>query len=178
MPADRPGWCDCRRILLAGGIRPQLGTQATKQHVVGDRVAGVPFEARALEPLHLEALAVDRALEWLGDRQAEQRQTLGVALARLAIELQAVAGPVAGEAIARLLIADIMSRLREPHAAGQRPRRYRLGVPIDTLLLKHLLAQQAQQHIIGRSILGVQLEALALEVLHGALPSVSSLLSG
>ena len=38
----------------------------------------------------------------------------------------------------------------------------------DTLLLQDLLAEQAQQHIVGRRVLGVQLEALALEVLHRA----------
>src|SRR4051794_10303685 len=137
--------------------------------MVGDRVAGVPFEARALEPLHLEALAVDRALKWLGDWQAEQRQTLGVALARLAIKFQPVVSPIAGKAIACLLIADIMSSFGDPHAARHCPRRHRLAMPVDALLLEHLFAQQAEQHIIRRGILGVQLEALALEVLYSAL---------
>ena len=54
--------------------RLHLGAQAAQQHAVWVGVAGVPLEARALEPLHLEHLAVDGLLEWLGDRQAEQRQ--------------------------------------------------------------------------------------------------------
>jgi len=41
-------------------------------------------------------------------------------------------------------------------------------VPVDALLLQDLLAEQAQQHIIGRRVLGCSLEALALEVLYRA----------
>ena len=43
-------------------------------------------------------------------------------------------------------------------------------MPVDTLLLQDLLAEQAQQHIVGRRIPRMQLEALALEVLYGAAP--------
>src|SRR5262249_12868986 len=41
-----------------------------------------------------------------------------------------------------------------------------LRMPVDALLLEHFLAQQAKQHIVGWRVLGVQLKALALEILH------------
>jgi len=66
----------------------------------------VPLEAGALEPLHLEQLAVDRLLERLGDWQAEQGQAFLIALAWLAVELQAVGLPVALEAAAGRLVTE------------------------------------------------------------------------
>ena len=58
-----------------------------------------------------------------------------------------------------------MARVGEPLAAGDRTGRYGLRVPVDTLLGEHLFAQQPEQHIVGRLVLGMQLEALALEIL-------------
>src|SRR5207249_4848305 len=123
---------------------------------------------RALEPLHLERLTADGLLERLADRQAEQRQAFLVTRARLAVELQAMGRPILLEAAAGRLITDVMLGLLKPQAVGHGSRRAWLRVPIDTLLLQDFLAEQAQQHIIGCRVLAVQLEALALEVLHDA----------
>jgi hypothetical protein len=95
-----------------------FGTQAAKQHMVGDQVFRVPLEARALEPLHQEGLAFQRHRHWLGQRQAKQRQIFGGTLALFAIEVQAVGALVAQETRPADLVADIVPRFGEVAAAG------------------------------------------------------------
>src|SRR6266498_3515004 len=129
----------------------------------------MPLEARALEPLRLYGLALlIGVLIRLGDRQAEQRQVLGIALAAPPIKLQAVGRPLSQKADARLLVADGVPGLREVHAASHRAWHDGLGCPVDAALLERFGAQPPEQHVIGPRALLVQLEALALEVLDRA----------
>ena len=74
------------------------------------------LEARALEPLRGVLLAVAERLDLrVAQRQAEQRQILGLALAFLAVELQAAGVPGLQDAA-----ADIVAGLGEEAAAGLR----------------------------------------------------------
>jgi hypothetical protein len=120
----------------------------------------VVLEARALKPLghHRVARAVGLGLR-RGERQAKQRQALGLAGAAPAIELQAVAVPVAQERL-----AQVVPGLAEKPAAGPRLLLGEAG-PVAALAAQLLIAQPAEQHIVGRAVLGVGLEALALEPL-------------
>src|SRR3712207_6581266 len=121
------------------------------------------LEARPLEPLRHDRVAVRiRLATRRGERQAEERERLGVACTLPPIELQAMRLPVAQERIADDLprTTDVESSAA---ALGRRARRNALDAP--SLALKQLGAQPSEQHMVGRSVFGMSLEAIALEPL-------------
>src|SRR5690606_10220251 len=124
---------------------------------------GVQLEAGALEPLGeiLAAVAAHLAAG-LGEGQPEERQALGGAEAAPPVKVQAVALPVAQEGV-----ADEVPRLGEILAAGlASAARLRLALPVAAELPQPLVAEAAEEHIVGSGVLGAQLEAVALELLH------------
>src|SRR5213080_3416960 len=59
----------------------------------------------------------------------------------------------------------------EEHAAGLRCT-LRESEPVATALLEDCVAQSAQQHMVGRPILGVQLQPVPLEVLNSVIAPI------
>src|SRR5262245_35646787 len=138
--ADRLGHVGAhiRRRRRRRGTRAHLVAQQPQQHVVGRLVLRVQLEARALEPLHRVAPA-RRVLDLrLGERQAEQRQVLGLTLAPLAVELQPAGAP-------RLenVTTDIVASLGE-EAAARLGAGLGEGEPVAALLLEAVDAEATE----------------------------------
>src|SRR3954447_16639788 len=98
------------------------------------------LEARALEPLHRIPFGFDRLGLRVAQRQAEQCQTLGLALAAPPVDLEAI-GPPGSQDVA----AHIVARLGEESAVCLR---LALGErePITPLCRWAIDAEASQQH--------------------------------
>src|SRR6266508_562072 len=144
---------------IAGAAVAHFRAQAAQQYVIRRLVLGVQLEARALEPLHAVILALDRLGLRIAQRQAKQRQALGLALALLAVELQAAGAPGRQDRA-----ADMMASFGEESAVGLR---FGLGEsnPVAALLGQPVDAKPPEQDIIGPRVFGVQLQPYSLEPL-------------
>src|SRR5262249_15127039 len=129
------------------------------------------LEARALEPLDSEHAIARVLCLWVGERQAEQRQALGLAHAAPPVELQAVSTPGAQDRI-----ANVVAGLGK-EAAAWLGRALGKGEPVAALLLEAIGTQPAKQHVVGARVLGVQFQAVALEPLHLNRPAPDLLLA-
>src|SRR5690606_253798 len=96
-----------------------------------------------LEPLGGVGVALDALGLRLAQGQAEQGHALGEAVARPAVELQALGAEVAQEGL-----TQAVARLGEVEAAGRRRAHPRELLPVAALALKDLGAQPAQQYVV------------------------------
>ncbi len=116
------------------------------------------LEAGTLEPLRQHRIAGRvRLPRDLGDGIPEQRETFLAGLARPAIKLQPVRLPVMPES----LECDRVPGFRKVPGLLRMCPRFRLPVP--ALLPEPIVAQPSEQDVVRGLLLGVELEAVALE---------------
>ncbi len=127
---------------------PLVAKQA-QQHIVGRLVLGVQLEARPLEPLDHEHAIWRRFGLRVAQRQAKQRQALGLAGAQRTVELKAAGAPGPQDRA-----ADVVAG-RGGEVAVELRLRSREGRPVASALRQAIGAQAAKQHVIGRLVLGV-----------------------